>query len=188
MKRPINLDRGMKTTREDRVEAIAPIVQLLDVPIARRFPHLLPDGTRAWSLNEAVIWCATNNELCTRTIWRRIARFKKAGKGALESAVRRDKGLSRFFTQHYKAGAFAAYLYLVLKPSVRAVHQAIVRNRELLDVTEAKLPSCETVRLWLRSTQPTLLALALEGQRTYRELMFSDLERGLLIAGKDRSK
>ena len=174
--------------RQSRFEAIAPLVQLFDIPISRRFPHLLPDGTRAWSLSDAVAWCAANNDLCTRTIWRRFAKFKNAGKGALESAARKDKGLSRFFTQHDKAAAFAAYLYLVLRPSVRAVHGAIVRNCELLDVAEAQLPSRETVRLWLRSTRPALVALALEGQRTYRALMFSELERGLLAAAKDWSE
>lgn len=169
-------------------DAIAPLLVLFDVSASRRFPHLLPDGSRAWTMSAAVAWRAEHSQRSTRTIRRRIARFKKAGNAALELAARRDKGYSRFFTQHNKAGAFAAYVHLALKLPVRDVHQAIIRNRLVLDVSESKLPCCETVRLWLRSASPAVVALALEGQRTYRELMFSELECGLLVARNDRSK
>lgn len=181
-------DKNWATVGEGRFEAIAPLVQLLEVPISRRFPHLLPDGTRASTLTHAIDWCAKRGQCSRRTIQRRIAKFKNAGEAALEFPARRDKGRSRFFTQHSKAAAFAAYTHLALNLSFSAVHQAIARNSEALDVRESKLPCCETVRLWLRSAPPTLVELALEGQRAYRELMFSDLERGLLVACKDRSK
>lgn len=139
-------------------------------------------------MKDVVDWCAIHIGRNPRTIRRWIAKFKSAGTNALERAARSDKGISRFFERHNKAAILAAYLYLALRPSLRAVHEAIVRNRELIDVSEAKLPSRETVRVWLRSASPTLVALAQEGQSAYRQLVFSDLERGLLAVRKDRSK
>jgi hypothetical protein len=186
-RRLINFDRKPLEWR-DRLRAIEPLVQLIAVPQGQQFPHLLPDGTSAWSIKDAVDWCAMHVERNPRTIRYWIAKFKAAGTSAFEPAPRSDKGTSRFFTQHRKAAILAAYLFLCLRPSARAVHEAIVRNRELIEVPEAKLPSCETVRRWLRSASPMLVAMALEGQRTYRELMFSDLERGLLAARKDWSE
>jgi hypothetical protein len=171
-----------------RFDAIAPLAQLYKVPQEQRFPHLLPDGARVWSIKDAVDWCAMNIGRNPRTVQRWISKFKVMGGAAFEHSERRDKGTSRFFAQHEKAAILAAYLYLALRPSVRVVREAIVRNRELIDVPETKVPSCETVRCWLRSASPALVTFALEGQRTYRELMFSDLERGLLAIGKDRSE
>ena len=171
-----------------RIGAIAPLMQLFDVKESRRFPHVLPDGTRAWTMTQAVAWCAERSHLSVRTIWRKIAAFKEKKSGAPQHIGRSDKGRSRFFTQHNKAAIFGAYLHLVLQPGARAVYGAIVRNRELLEVSETESPSYETVRVWLRSAPPAFVELALEGQRAYRELMFCDLERGLLAVRKDRSE
>src|ERR1700722_20118885 len=147
--RSLNLKRRRKAIGVDRFEAIAPLLQLLDVPISRRFPHLLLDGTRVRSFSEGVRWCASNAGVHPKTSWLWLARFRKGGERGREPAGRGDKGRSRFFARHKKAAVFAAYLHLALRPQIRVVRQAIFRNRELLEVPESKLPCCDTVRAWL---------------------------------------
>ena len=98
----------MEPLGKSRLETIAPLTQLFDLPATRRFPHLLPDGMRAWSMIQAITWCAEQDGCHVRTIRRRIAKYKKAGEHALEFAARRDKGLSRFFSQYGKAAVLAA--------------------------------------------------------------------------------
>jgi hypothetical protein len=186
--RSLNPDGRTMATEDGRFDAIAPLVQLFDVKESRRFPHVLPDGTRTWTMTRAVAWCAEHDKRSTRTIWRKIHDFKDRKNGLPERIGRSDKGHSRFFTWHNQAAIFAAYLHLALQPTTRGIHGAIVRNRELLGISAAQLPSYETVRVWLRSVSPALVKLALEGQRAYRELIFSDLERGLLAVRKDRSE
>ncbi len=188
MQQSTNINGPKKARGEGRVQLIAPLAQLLDVRATRRFPHLLPDGSRAWSLTDAATWCAERNGRSLRTVWRTIAVFKSGGNVALERNFRRDKGRSRFFARYDKAAVLAAYLHLALKPSCRAIFKSIVRNRELLGVPETKAPSYETVRSWLRFAPSALVALGLEGQRAFRELMFSEIERGLLPSPDDRSE
>lgn len=167
-------------------DAIEPVLELHKVPLEQRYPHVLPDGTCAWSITDAVNWSAMRIDRDPRTIQRWVARFNAKGASAFGQCARADKGTSRFFNRHNEAAVFAAYLYVALKPSVRVVHEAILRNRELIALP-TNVPSIETVRVWLRSS-PALVASALEGQRKYRELMFSDIERGFLAARKDRSE
>jgi hypothetical protein len=179
-------NRKQKSRAQGRFDAIAPLVQLLDLPESRRFPHLLPDGSRARTMDEALLWCAKDAERSKRSVQRYIARFKQAGRAAFEPSSRRDKGTSRFFVRHSNAAIYAAYLYRALELSVGDIHRSIIRNRELIEVPKA--PCYETVRVWLRPAPPGLVALALAGQTAYRELMFSDLEFGLLAVRKDRSE
>jgi hypothetical protein len=188
--RPLRVERchrgGSET--EERYDVYAPLVDLSELPGDRIFPYILPNGERASRQGDAIKWCAKHSGRCVQTIYRKLSKLRKDGSKALSPRPRKDKGSSRFFSQNHKAAVFVAYLHLALQPTARAIHGAIVRNRELLGISEAQLPSYETVRVWLRSALPALVKLALEGQRAYRELMFSDLERGLLAASKDRSE
>ena len=176
------------TAKKGRFGRIAPLVQLLDLPESRRFPHLLPDGARARMMDEAIRWCAKGAQRSKRSIQRDIAKFKRDGRAAFEPSSRRDKGTSRFFLRHSKAAIYVAYIHRALELSVGEIHRAIVRNRESIDVPKTELPCSETVRVWLRSEPPELVALALAGQTAYRDLTFSEIERGLLPPTKNRSK
>ncbi len=161
-----------------RFRAIAPLVELDQVPKPQRFPRLLPDGSRAWSATQIVAWCAKENGRCVRTVRRSLALFRRGGKGALERCPRADKGSARFFGRHRAAAVFAAYLHLAWRPSVRAVHQSILRNRESLGLSGVRLPCYETARAWLRTGRQALAPLAVEGQNLYRALAFSEADRG----------
>lgn len=173
-------DRKSARTRFD---AIAPLVELSEIPIARRFPHLMADGQRMLTWSQAVEWCADRSGVSARSIYRMHAAFKKGGQKALQRSDRRDKGVSRFFTRHEKAALFAAYLHLAYPGNLCAVHSAIARDAGLLDIPEGKTPSYETVRTWLRSTlQSTLVTLALKGQRIFREQVAQHAKRGHLGA------
>lgn len=182
------VDERITAAAKGRFEIIAPVLELRDMPESRRFPHLMPDGKCVWTMGEAVAWCAAHNGLTPRTVWRAVSAFKKGGKQSLERGIRADKGHSRFFAHHRKAAALAAYLHLAWRPSVRSVYEAILRHRELIDLSTAKLPSYETVRTWLRIATPTLAQLAVDGQGLYRELLFADHERGLFRGSKDRGE
>lgn len=175
-----------KAFGEARLEVIRPYVELLGLPKDKRFPRLFPDGTRVWTIKAAREWCVKCADRSPRTIWRWLAIFKAGGKRAFERP-RSDKGRSRFFAQHRKAASLAAYVHQTFQPTVRSIHREIARNRKLLCLSAAELPSYETVRQWLRCESLGLLKLALEGQQDFRELVFSEIKAGLLIVRKDRS-
>jgi hypothetical protein len=183
-----SIDRGAaKGVAEDRIKAIEPIVELLGVSKNRRFPHLLPDGARIWTISAAVRYCAEHSQRSPRTIRRWLARFKAAGESAFARRSRSDKARSRFFTHYPKAAAFAAYVHQLTRETARAVHQAIARHRRLLGVPAARVPCAETVRVWLRSAAPELRELISEGQRKYREIVFADIDGQLLTVRKGSS-
>jgi len=186
----LQLIRGKRETTfgEARFRAIAPLVELDQVPKTQRFPRLLPDGSRAWSATQIVAWCAKENGLCVTTIRRSLAAFRRGGEGTLERRRRADKGSSRFFSRRHAAAVFAAYLHLAWRPGVRAVHQSILRNREWLGLSGVRLPCYNTMRAWLRTERRALAPLALEGQNLYRDLAFSEAYRGSFVARKDCSE
>ncbi len=165
-----------KAFAEPRFEVIRPYVELLGLPKDKRFPRLFPDGTCVWMTKAARAWCAAHSGRSPRTIWRWLAIFKAGGKRAFERRVRTDKGRSHFFAQHRKAAMLAAYVHRAFQPTVRSIHREIARNRKLLCLSATELPSCETVRQWLRCESSGFLALALEGQRIFRELVFSEIK------------
>ena len=168
--------------------AIAPLFELFNVAANRRFPHLLPDGERALKMGDAIDWCAKRNVCSVRTIYRKIAFFRINGEMGSESIPRADKGSFRFFTRYQKAAAMGAYLNIAWGVSSRAVHMAILRNRELLEIPAKGGPSYETVRNWLRSSASEKIPLALEGQRSYRDTAFSYFESGVLLPARQRRK
>ena len=187
----------MKQIEIERTGALAaelfatfvPLIELCKTPKTRRFPHLLPDGERAWSKIQAIAWYAARNARHPRTIWRWIAKLREKGEVPFERASRSDKGSSRVFVRSPEVAAYCAYLHIALAPPCAAIYKSILRNGEFLGVPPTKAISYETVRKWLRSNpRLTLVKLGLEGQRRYRELMFSEIERGLLPAAKDRSE
>jgi hypothetical protein len=173
-----NRDQSKSGSGRSRFDAIAPLVELSEIPMVLRFPHLFPDGRRANSWGDAVAWCATKAALSTRSIWRIYSRFKKGGIGSLSQKPRRDKGTSRFFAHHVKAASFAAYLHLSRKAGAPAIHRAILENCAIVEIEDAA-PSKETVRTFLKITpMPTLIGLALNGQEIFRSLAAGYAKRG----------
>lgn len=167
---------------KSRLDAIALLIELDGIAPTERFPHLPLDGKRIRTWAEAEEWCAERADRSVRTIRRIFATFKKGGQAALQRRKRADKGISRFFARHSKAAMFAAYLRLAGLLTSRAIHRAMLRNHELLEIPEGKTASYETVRAWIKSKPSAFVELALEGQKRYRDRMSS-----LLAGGKDGS-
>jgi hypothetical protein len=182
--------RGLrgKAKAEDRFKAIAAMVELMEAPKEQRFPFLLPDGQRILTLTQAAKGCARQCGRSETGVWRLYGRFKKFGKEGLFSRSRNDKGFSRFFLKHSKAAAFAAYLRHAWQLPFSAIQDAMLRDYKLLEITEEKVPSCETVRRWLQSASIPLVPLALEGQRVYRGRISSYAKRGLLTGTKGQEE
>jgi len=179
--------RSPSARTAESLESIAPLVELLRLPREIRFPHLLPDGQRAQTWTEMVSWCARRNGRSVETIWRRFGKFKRGGADLLQRRGRSDKGISRFFSQHLKAAAFAAYLRLAWRQTIREIHEAIQRDHDLLEISPQNAPSYRTVKLWPKSESPLVVASALEGQKTHRERVSALAKHGLMADPRGRN-
>jgi putative transposase len=166
-----------KAEVDERIKAIAPLVELFSVPKGERFPRLMPDGKRILTWGQLITWCGKQSGHSARTIRRMYTKFTRFGQGSLPRRQRADKNKSRFFNAHPKAMWLAAYLYLSCKQSCRVIYEAIVRDAKLIEVHREDLPSYETVRAWLKSMPPCLTVYAREGERAYRERMSPFLKR-----------
>jgi hypothetical protein len=174
----IPVGQKQETAAEKRFEIIAPLAGLPNGPDSQRFPYLMPDGKRVNSWGEAVAWCAAHCGKSTKTVRRLYAQFAKNGRGALLRRKRKDKGSANFFARYPKAAWLSAYLYLECQSSMRVVHEAILRDMELLQIPAETAPSYETVRAWLKQVPAALAVYAREGRKAYRERMAPYLRRG----------
>ena len=104
----LQLIRGKRETTfgEARFRAIAPLVELDQVPKAQRFPRLLPDGSRAWSATQIAAWCAKENGRCVAhgsALARRIQTGREGRSGTRSS---RRQGLLSFLWPASRRGSF----------------------------------------------------------------------------------
>ena len=101
-------------------------------------------------------------------VWEQHRKWKNQ---ELQRKTRSDKGKSRFFARFPDAAKLAAYVYLTQRQSFTCAYEAILRDRETLQIPEQDLPSYTTVRKWLDSIPPVYATMAREGRRAYRERM-----------------
>jgi putative transposase len=101
-------------------------------------------------------------------VWKQLKDWEN---GELQRKPRSDKGKSRFFDRYPDAAKLAAYVYLTQRQSITIAYEAIMRDRETLEIPEGELPSYTTVRTWLKAIPPVYQTLAREGRRAYRERM-----------------
>lgn len=139
---------------------------------------LLPDGREVRNATMMCEYLAHRHQLSTKTLRRWVKQFREGGLPALADKGRADRGRSRFFEQYPKAAVHAAYVSLVQRRSVQLTYEAIVRDREILDVPEQDLPCYDTVRNFLRQIPPAIETLARNGYRSYRERMAPYVSRG----------
>ncbi len=159
----------------ERLAIIEPLAAL-----ARGNEVRLSDGTAFVSAAKLRAHLAQQHGTDPSTIFRWLQRYQKCGLVGLADRQRSDKGKSRFFEQYSKAAVHDAYVYLVQRRSVRIAWEAICRDRELLGVPAAELPSYTTVRLFLNAIPPTVQTLARSGYREYRERMAPYVRRGYI--------
>ena len=103
-------------------------------------------------------------------VWKQLENWEN---GELQRKPRSDKGKSRFFDRYPDAAKLAAYVYLTQRQSFTCAYEAILRDRETLQIPEnEELPSL-TPRYALGSNAipPVYQTLAREGRRAYRERM-----------------
>jgi hypothetical protein len=165
-----------EATAEAREAIIKPVLAYKADP--SRFGLLrLKDGTPVTSYTRMAAWAAESARVERKAIFRWIELYKAGGKPALANRKRSDKDTSRFFTRFPKAGWLSAYLHLNCQQSCTVAYEAILRDRELLDIPEDQLPSYDTVRMFLRSTPAALATYAREGKKAYRDRMSPYLKR-----------
>ena len=133
-----------KEEEQEARERLAIIEPLLNFSSAAaesaELPLLLPDGREVRSATTMCEYLASCHQLSKRTIYRWIRKFREGGLPALADRTRSDKDKSWFFERYRKAAVHAAYVSLVQRRSVQLAYEAIVRDREILDVPEEELP------------------------------------------------
>lgn len=162
---------------QERYAIIQPLLEYKADP-ARYSSLRLSNGHRVTSYTRMLTYIAEQHGTAERTLKRWIARFQQGSYAALADKRRSDAGMSRFFQQYPDAGVLAAYVYLEQRQSIRTAYKAILRERYLLHIPEAELPSYETVRAALAHITPALTTLARQGKTKYRELMAPYIQRG----------
>jgi hypothetical protein len=170
-------DTEARAQAEGRHAIIKPILSYDGDP-ARYVSLRLKDGTPVTSMSRLVEHTAEANGTTSTTIYRWLRAFKDGGLPALADKQRSDKGASRFFQTYPRAAWLAAYLYLDQRQSCRVAHEAIVREREALQIPAGDLPHYDTVRAWLKSMPPSLTVYARNGRKAYRDRMAPYLRRG----------
>ena len=138
----------------------------------------LADGREVRNATLICEYLSEQHGVSARTLLRWVQRYKLGGLPALADGERSDKGKSRFFEQHPKAAALAAYVYLEQRQSVRTAYEAILRDCLSLGLKPSELPSYQTVRSFLKAISPAMAVLAREGRAAYRERMAPYISRG----------
>jgi hypothetical protein len=112
-----------------------------------------------------------------RTLWRWVSQFRAGSMPALTRKTRVDQGTSKFFTRYSAAAVLVAAEYHKPYSTCQRAYDALVRDRELLQIPEAELPSYTTVRNFLDSLPEPMKILGREGLRRYNERCAPHLQR-----------
>lgn len=189
---PTDDDAQLALFREKSVVAsAAPRVPVTDAhtkQIESRLTILAPllEYSKLATRNARQAWCAHHrifapnaealvkqiakaNGLSSATVWRWYGKYKSGGTAELFDAARRDKGQSRWFSRHQQAAIYVGSKYWGERMGIRAIRRAMERDREMLGLEVAELPSCDTVRVFLRSLPKAPGILAREGERKFNE-------------------
>ena len=159
---------------QQRMNVIDPLLRYLQLPKEKR-REWRTNGKAVLNSERLVELLSEEHGVGRATIWRWYKTFKSGGE--MFDRTRHDKGQSRWFTQHPKAADLAADLYLNHRQSFRACFEAILQDRELLEIAEDELPSYGTVRAWLNSAPAYLTAYARDGRRAYQNRMSPYIRR-----------
>lgn len=160
----------------ERLEILRPILDFASDP-ARYKSLRLTDGTPVTSVSRMIVYQAQSQGVSDRNLKRWLKRWQQGGLPALANKQRSDKNTSRWFESHRNAAYLAAWLYLDCRQSFRAVHDAILQDRELLELAQDELPSYDTVCAWLGALPPYLKTYAREGRKAYQNRMSPYLGR-----------
>jgi putative transposase len=170
---------------EARLHAIQPLLDYITDKSSRpRYAGLrLSDGShvsnaRTFSvyLSETVI--VEDKRPNTRTLWRWLAQYRVGGLPALARKTRDDAGTSHFFTKYPAARTLVEAEFHKPHATYARAFDALRRERDLLQVPAAELPSYATVRNYLEALPEPMKALARHGLRRYNETCAPHLSRG----------
>ena len=181
-------DPEAEAQAEMRKQIIVPLIDYrADDP---RYGMLrLKDSTPVTSFSRMVEYVAETSGISSSTLYNWLRAYKNGGRPALADKIRSDKNTSRFFEQYPKAKWLAAYLHCgdpefrqsdesrFAGQSVRACHEAILRNLDTLEIPPEDAPSYETVRAWLKQLPAALEIYARKGKKAYEDRMSPFLRR-----------
>ncbi|MBZ5531823.1 MAG: hypothetical protein LAO20_10355 [Acidobacteriia bacterium] len=153
-----SLDPEDRKQAEQRLQVIAPMIKFVNTKNGSTPLFKLGAGSaEITSLSEIVKHLVTVGLGSESSIWRWWKAYKRGGPGALADGQRSDANLSRFFSRHKDAAAFATNKFLNERLSVRLTHEALDRewHRLRLNAGDAP-PSYETTRVFLNSLSPII--------------------------------
>jgi hypothetical protein len=172
---------------ETRLKTIGPLIEYLRLETK--------EARQAWCAQRRLLignadalakHLARTNNLSAATIWRWYGKYKAGGSAELFDGTRRDKGQSRWFTRHPEAIKYVAAKYWGERMSVPAIRRAMERDRGLLDLDAASLPSCDTLREFIQSLPNAPAILARDGERKFNEECLPYLKRGYTDVGANQ--
>jgi transposase InsO family protein len=171
--RVLSMSPEQETLALLRYEAIRPLVEYAEAENCAKYTGLrLSDGRAVKRAEDLAIYISQTIKVqgkhpSSRTLRRWLARYRAEGLNGLGCKTREDKGICHFFTRYPNAALLVAAEYHKPYATVARAFEALVRNRELLQIPTADMPSYSTVRNYLDSLPAAMRILAREGLAAY---------------------
>jgi hypothetical protein len=179
----IKLDPAQEKLALARYEAIRPLVEFAEGAGRAKFLALrLKNGRAVKRSDDLAEYLSQTVQVAGKhpsraTLWRWLAIYRANGLNGLARKSREDKGVSHFFTRYPAAAVLVASEYHKPYATIYRAFDALERDRELLQIPEAEMPSYSTVRNYLDSLPEAMKILAREGLAAYNTRFAPHLNR-----------
>jgi hypothetical protein len=141
-------------TARGRFRVILPLLRFRSRQAVGENPRVtLPSGEEVTSFDALVRHRARQAHVSSRTVFRWLVRFDRGGYAALAEQRRKDRGVSRFFSNRPLVVAFVTTKYLDGWNPI-TIHEALRLAWERLCRDGSRLPHLSTLRLFLKSMIP----------------------------------
>lgn len=164
------LPPDLDTQAASRFAAIEPLINFRNHSGKRgdRPTFKTRDGRNVSNLNELAEYVAAQQvpPISSRTLYRWLDRFDARGFAALADAPRKDRGVSRLFSEHANAAAFVQQKFLNEGLSARLAWESLCREWSNIE-RKGEAPSYSTVRDYIAALPKPLTTLAREGAEKY---------------------
>lgn len=164
----VTLPPELEDLAHARLAAIEPLLDFRRRTNGHRPTIALPGGRSVDTLNDLAEWIASQQKpaVSARTVYRWLDRFDKGGLAALGDAPRKDKGQSRYFSEHPLAAEFLRNKYLNECLSAQMCWEALCRDWR--KTGESGAPPCYSTTVnFLNDTPRPLRTLARVGPEAY---------------------
>lgn len=162
-----SLTKEQREQAEQRLEIIGPMIDFVNKTNGHK-PLFIAGREEITTLSQIVEHLSATLGYSKATIWNWWKAYKEDGAGGLADKPRSDRNISRFFSAHQQAAAFAQSKFLHEKLSVQLTFEAIRREWARLRLNaDDEPPTYETVRVYLNGLSPLIKAVAREGEKVY---------------------